>query len=355
VISRGRVLAVGQACGVTLAAAALVTGCASQPQRSAAQPQRPAARPTPRRHTIRAHPRVVSHVAPGGLGSYRVGKRKLTFYEPAHTGPSGQWLGLRPLLTLVRYPVARPPDGSRAAAGKFPLLVFAPGFLQCAQTYAPLLHSWASAGYVVAAVDFPRTDCRVGAAAYEADLINQPADMSYVISRLLADSARPGDFLSGRLTRREIAAAGQSDGGDTVAALAANTCCADHRLAAAAVLSGAEWPPMPGRYFARRGLDPPPMLFVQGSADPINPPWTSVQLYRADWRRPRYYLDLFGANHMIPYAGADPVERLVAKVTLAFFDRYVLRQARARARMRRDGNVAGRAELLAGDRLPPSA
>jgi hypothetical protein len=32
---------------------------------------------------------------------------------------------------------------------------------------------------------------------------------------------------------------------------------------------------MPGRYFAHRA---PPMLFVQGSADRVNPPWTSVQL-----------------------------------------------------------------------------
>ena len=90
------------------------------------------------------------------------------------------------------------------------------------------------AGYVVAVVNFPRTDCRVGTAAYEPDLVNQPADMSYVLSRLLALSAQPHGLLSGRLSRHEIAAAGQSDGGDTVAALAANACCTDHRLAAVA-------------------------------------------------------------------------------------------------------------------------
>ena len=73
--------------------------------------------------------------------------------------------------------------------------------------------------------------------------MNQPADMSYVLSRLLALSAQPHQFFTGLLDRREVAAAGQSDGGDTVAALAANACCTDHRLAAVAVLSGAEWPP----------------------------------------------------------------------------------------------------------------
>ena len=190
-----------------------------------------------------------------------------------------------------------------AGGGPFPLLMFAPGFQQCSDTYEHLLQSWASAGYVVASVDFPRTDCLVGSAAYEPDLVNQPGDVSYVLSRLLALNAQRHGFLSGRLNPHEVGATGQSDGGDTVAALAGNTCCQDHRLKAVAVLSGAEWPPMPGRYFAGQA---PPTLFVQGSADTINLPWTSVQLYRADRASPRYYLDLYGADHMVPVYGRQP-------------------------------------------------
>ena len=228
--------------------------------------------------------------------------------------------------------------------------MFAPGFLQCGGPYAHLLRAWASAGYVVAVVDFPRTDCHVGAAAVEADVVNQPHDMSFVISRLLALSARPHDLFSGLLNRHQIAAAGHSDGGDAVAAFAANTCCADRRLVAVAVLSGAEWPPIPGRYFAHRA---PPMLFTQGSTDTLNPPWMSRQLYRADSPRARYYLALFGADHTVPYWGTNRVEQLVARVTLAFFDRYVLGQASALATMRRDGNVRGKAALVSGHRPPP--
>jgi fermentation-respiration switch protein FrsA (DUF1100 family) len=107
---------------------------------------------------------------------------------------------------------------------------------------------------------------------------------------------------------------------------------------------------MPGRYFAHGA---PPMLFVQGSADTINPPWTSLQLYRSDAANGRYYLDLLGASHMIPYVGTRPLARLVARVTLAFFDRYVLGQAGALATMTRDGNVSGTAALVTGNRLPP--
>ena len=36
--------------------------------------------------------------------------------------------------------------------------MFAPGFMQCGSTYSDLLRDWASAGYVVAVVNFPRTD-----------------------------------------------------------------------------------------------------------------------------------------------------------------------------------------------------
>ena len=327
-----------------LAVLAFVSACAGRSLNAAATqvergvPSDPAA----------SSPRPAAVV--GSPGAYQVGHRRMTLLEPAHTGPTGQFLGQRALVIVIWYPLARRSAGSPPARGPFPLLVFAPGFMQCGLPYEDLLRSWAGAGYVVAVVNFPRTDCTVGAAAYEPDLVNQPADMSYTLSRLLALSDAPHDVLSGLLSQREVAAVGQSDGGDTVAALAADTCCTDHRLKAVAVLSGQEWPTMPGRYF---GNPAPPMLFVQGTADTINVPSTSLQLYRADQARARYYLDLFGANHMIPYMGTNPVERLVARVTLAFFDRYVLGQVRALAAMTREGNVSGTAALVSGGRLPP--
>jgi predicted dienelactone hydrolase len=281
--------------------------------------------------------RVRSVVVAGTAGGYRVGYRQLTFREPGRAGLAGG--GPRTLLTEIRYPAGSPADG-----GRFPLLMFAPGFMQCGAPYAHLLGTWASAGYVVATVDFPRTDCRAGTSADEADLVNQPADMSYVIGRLLALSAARGNPLSGLISPREIAAAGQSDGGDTVAALAANSCCADHRLVAAAVLSGAEWPPMPGRYFTGQT---PPMLFTQGSADPINPPWSSLRMYTADHSGARYYLDLPGAGHTAPYWGNNPVEHLVARETVAFFDHYLLGQPRALPAI-----SSGAGILVSGGRLP---
>ncbi len=291
---------------------------------------------TPARSTDSRHP-------VGVLGSFRVGQRWLRFSEPAHRGVTGAWLSTRRLLIQVLYPAAAKPARLRLPAkGAFPMLMFAPGFMQCGGPYGPMLRSWASAGYVVVVVNFPNSDCAAGPAATESDLVNQPADVSFAISRMLAlDAGRTGPF-AGVINRRAIAVAGQSDGGDTVAALAASSCCSDRRVVAAAVLSGAEWPQMPGRYFART---PVPMLFTQGSADQVNWPGCSVQLYRADPARARYYLDLFGASHTRPYWGTDRYERTVVRVGLAFFDRFVLGRPAAARSMRRAGDVPGVAAL----------
>jgi len=339
------------ACVLIAAVPALVAACAGHPPPTLTTPPTatPAATAARTAGTSSARPMASASARPGALtgslGRYRAGERQLTFTEPAHTGVAGEDLGPRTLITVVWYPLA----GSRPAAGPLPVIMFAPGFMQCSDPYSALLRSWASAGYVVAAVDFPRTSCLV-ADPDEADLVNQPRDVTYALSRLLDLSAQPRDPFYGLLDRHEVGAAGQSDGGDTVAALAANGCCTDHRLTAVAVLSGAEWPPMPGRYFAHGA---PPMLFVQGSADTINPPWTSLQLYRADAEPARYYLDLFGVDHMTPYTGTNPVEQRVARVTTAFFDRYLLGQAGALAAMSAEGNASGTAALVSGGAPPP--
>ena len=300
----------------------------------------------------------------GLIGSYAVNGRTIRLVEAAHAGPGGTRIGPRLLPTLIWYPEARTGAAAGAsggtapaaaaagpASGPFPLIAFAPGYLQCAGVYRHLLRAWASAGYVVAVLTFPRTNCHLGAAADEADLANQPADVSYVISRLITYSTRRHGWLSGLINQARIAVAGHSDGGDTVAAVAADTCCSDHRVAAAIVLAGAEWPPLRGRYFPPAS---PPMLFVQGSADPINPPGASLQLYQADTTGPRYYLDVFGAGHLTPYEGDTALERLVASVTTQFLDRFVAGQRAARSAMTRLARRSGQAALVSGGRLPPA-
>lgn len=335
---RKSVLAILAALGGSLLAwAGVLTACTAQAHHGTTSPSQ---------HASRSAGTATAHVAArlGTIGTFAVRKRGMTIIEPAHPGVTGTSLPTRRLLTEVYYPLAGPAPAAATAhaKGPLPMLVFAPGFMQCAAPYSRLLRAWASAGYLVVVVNFPLSDCKVGAAATETDMVNQPGDMSFVIARMLALSAAGHGFFSGLIDPRDIAVTGQSDGGDTVAAMAANTCCTNHRVAAVAVLSGAEWPPMPGQYFAHH---PVPMLFTQGSADTINPPGCSVTMYRADPDVDRHYLDLIGASHTGPYWGTNKYERVVARVTTAFFDRYVLDRKKAGQAMRRFGNVAGLAVL----------
>jgi predicted dienelactone hydrolase len=331
----------GTGLAALLAVGAVATGC-STPSASSARPARSATRSPASAARLPAAQRLPV----GAIGGYSVTGHTLLLVDRSRVG-----LGPRALLTTVWYPVIPPAaaGSGRLARGLFPLVVFAPGYTACEDFYAPLLRTWASAGYVVAGVDFPRTNCHL-ANPDENDLVNQPADMAYVIRRLLAASREPRGFLTGLVDQGRIGVAGQSDGGDTVAALVANTCCRDAAVRAAIVLAGAEWPPMPGSYFAQ---PTPPVLFVQGDADNINPPVLSITMYQADKGGPRFYLDLFGAGHRLPYMGNDPPEPVVARVTVDFLDRYLAGQRRGSARMRRDGHVAGVATLVSGGTPPP--
>lgn len=277
----------------------------------------------------------------GQAGDYRIAGSRYTFTEHPAKGAAA-----RVLPVVVRFPVTTAAAG--VPQGGFPLIVFAPGYRQCDGVYSALLSQWASAGYVVAAVEFPMTNCHV-AQPDESDLPNQPADMSFVIHRLITLSADPGDRLTGLITASRVAVAGHSDGGDTVAAMAAASCCRDPSLRAVVVLAGAEWAPLTGRWF---GAPTPPALFVQGTADSWNPPAASMQLYESDTRGIRYYLELFGANHFTPYQGTGTPEPIVERVTLGFLDHYLAGQPGGVSAMRRAGRVPGISELASGGRMP---
>lgn len=324
---------------VVVLAVSLLAGCAAGAGATPAHGHTAAwtGTPKPAKRSVPPPPPI------GTAGTYRVGRyTALLTYRPSAAD------GSRELRVIVRYPIIASVTAARHRGGLFPLLAFAPGYRQCLTSYDPLVMSWASAGYVVAMVQFPRTNCHVKVPD-EADLASQPGDVSYVIGRLISAGREPGGRLSGLIDAAKVAVAGHSDGGDTVAAVVASTCCRDSRVSAAVVLAGAEWPPLPGRYFAAPTV---PMLFVQGTADTWNPPGASTQLYLADTRGRRYYLDLLGADHFSPYEGSGRTEKLVATVTLDFLNHVLEGRPAALRAMRRAGRVPGIAELASGGALP---
>lgn len=209
----------------------------------------------------------------------------------------------RSLDTIVRYP---------AAGGRYPLIVFAHGFALTPATYRRLLLAWTSAGYVVAAPAFPLERADAPGGPEESDLVNEPADVSFVIGRLLHLRV-----LSTKIDPARIVVAGHSDGAEAALAVAYDSRFRDPRIRAAVILSGAALPGMHG--FPRNG---PPLLAVQGTADPINAPGTTAG-YFALARRPKFLLWLVGASHLPPYTDEEPQLDIVERVTIAFLDHYL--------------------------------
>lgn len=239
--------------------------------------------------------------------------------------------GPRTLITYVRYPgVGRAP---------FPLVVFGHGFALGPSTYTRLLDAWTRAGYVVAAPVFPVENADAPGGPDEADLVNQPADIRFVISQLLRASRHPGSRIYGLIDPARIAVAGHSDGGDTAFAVAYERAYVDWRVRAAIILSGAVLPPE--QIVRRSGR--PPLLVVQGSADQINLPSAARELFH-DAAQPKYLLSIFHAGHLGPYTNNRVQLGLVERVTVAFLN-HSFKQAPLRGLVAA-GNLPGVSRLL---------
>jgi len=195
--------------------------------------------------------------------------------------------------------------------------VFGHGYTLTPARYVRLLRAWTEAGYVVAAPVFPLENADAPGGPTESDLINQPQDLSFVVGRLLALNARRNGVLYEKIDPTRIAIAGHSDGAETALAVAYDHRFRDHRVDAAIVLSGAALPGMGA--FPRNG---PPLLAVQGTADPINSPATSAAFFRLA-RRPKFLLWLLGASHLPPYTDEQPQLGIVERATTAFLDHYL--------------------------------
>lgn len=319
----------------------------------------PTKRGTPR--IVEAQPvRAGSHPgsAPGAIQG--VGELRVTVYEPGRVlcVPSTHACSERSYVLEVYYPAAQPTAGALLGAAPayagapYPLIVFASGFDEDPGAYLPLITDWVHAGFVVAAPRFPLSSAwalrtygvnlsnTALADAFESDMLNEPGDLVAAIDEV-GQLSRSGP-LAGRVDAGNVVLAGQSDGGDVVLAAADNTCCVIPGVRAVAVLSGAVFAPFGGSFFTQRV----PMLVTQGSADAVNPPAASQQIFQ-DAQAPKVLEWLIGADHLGPYTLSGPAERAVAAVSTAFFDTYARGIPPAESGLLTVGEVPGVAQETA--------
>lgn len=262
--------------------------------------------------------------------TYEVATRVLPLRDDSRS--AGKTAG-RDLPTTLFYP--------KTGDGPFPVVVFSHGFQAEPESYWALLTGWAAAGFVVAAPSFPLTH---RGATSVTDIVNQPADVRFVLGRVLALDHTAGDPLEGRIDAHHVAAAGHSAGAATTIGLL-DSCCSDPRVTAALVLTGTAR--AFGTDFVKPGI---PTLVLHGTDDDVIPPADGRAVYSL-LPGPKAFVSLLGGTHHEPYdTASDPHFPAVLAVTTDFLRWALDGRDDAAAALRKDANRPGIA-ALSDDRL----
>lgn len=280
--------------------------------------------------------------------AYAVGITRCTFVDATRklldyaTSPPSVLAHDRTLDTEIRYPTTYEPSTARqlnnaspaTQPGGFPTIVFAHGYDVTPDTYAKLLNAWVRKGFVVVAPVFPGEEPAEVArqrSNTEADLYNEPADMTFVIRHLLRDDAvRNGacPLVAGLIDPTRLALAGHSDGAIAVGLLAFSSGRDPQGVAyrnlrsglsirSVLVMSGAEDGHAPYSSTATRS----PLLVIQSARDQCNPSFYGLQIYRDIHQSNKWFLELLTAHHLPPIDGDDAAAfSVVAPVTTNYLE-----------------------------------
>lgn len=241
-------------------------------------------------------------------GSYAVGVTTLQLVDESRpTAPNRDFAGAssRSFTVEVWYPAMAAADEAEvvdapvdARAGPYPLIVFAHGFSAFRRQSASYAQHLASHGYVVASPDFPGTTLTAPGGARLYGLLDQPADVSFIIDALLVKSADGESPLGGTIEPEAIAMTGHSLGGLT-AMLTAFGERADGRIDAILPIS----PPacfLPADFSEARHV---PTMVVGGANEQIvSPSWIAYAYEIAP--TPKYFVSIAGADH-VRFADVD--------------------------------------------------
>jgi dienelactone hydrolase len=289
-------------------------------------------------------------VAP--IGTYAVGVMSTTFVDTTRPTDANGTAPARPdrtLLTAIYYPAGGTPSDKpveNATINRkhrpYPLILFTHGLYARGVVYEDVLKAWVSAGYVVAAPDYPLSNANtpggVSFARGVADTKNQPADASFVINQVIKDK-QLGEIVD----PKRIGASGHSLGGITTYGLAYSACCRDKRVKAAIPISGFGGLVEPIDQYFRNG--PTPLLALHGNSDGTVPIASDINTFMRA-QPPKFFLTFLGAGHIAPFlGGTDTQATALQKSTVDFWDRYLKGDKAALDKLRKDGNVSGSTTL----------
>jgi predicted esterase len=202
----------------------------------------------------------------------------------------------RTLPTHLHVPAVAPP---------WPLVLFGHGWMGHPRKFGRLFATWTAAGYAVAAPTFPNTNEASSGQDFD-DVEQQPADLCFVLDRLLEDD---------RFDPARVAVAGFSLGAATALAVGFEG-SERNRIAAVVAISG-RMPWFGGGY----RLGGRPLLVVHGEHDPVVEYEGGLDVYRRA-APPKALLTVRIAGHeqFVQDDTATAADAVVADVTRAFLD-----------------------------------
>lgn len=189
--------------------------------------------------------------------------------------------------------------------GQLPLIVHSHGILSSRTEMPYLMEALASHGYVVVASDYPLTSGATEGGANAEDVINQPADVSFLIDSVLALAGDEKPF-TGNINPERIGLSGYSLGGLTTYLTTFHPELRDPRVAAVVAIAGPSAPFAP-RFFQTSSA---PVLAVAGTADALIEYERNVSDLPA--RLPgSEVLAIRGGSHLGFVGAADPTFRFM--------------------------------------------
>jgi predicted dienelactone hydrolase len=255
-------------------------------------------------------------------GRYGVGVTTLSMVDASRPTVANRSAPAQPDRRMdveVWYPAvateAAPEDRAVAfdrSGGRYPLIIFAHGLAASSRQSVEYTTELASHGYIVAAPGFPQSRIDSPGGPRLAAVLDQPADVSFVIDQMLKLNRAQDGLFAGTIDEDRIGMTGHSLGGLTTM-LTAHGSGRDVRIKVIAPIS-----PVGCLLGASLVGDASiPTMVIGGSIERVVEPATIRGVYDAA-RAPKYDVEIIGADHarfadvdiMDTQLGADIVSRV---------------------------------------------